>query len=79
MRSGADITEMNAVRKHLSKVKGGGLAKAAFPAGVVSLIVSDVAGDDLSVIASGPTVPDASTLAEAKTVFGGTAWKSPTL
>lgn len=69
LRSGADITEMNTVRKHLSSVKGGGLARAAFPARVVSLIVSDVAGDDLSVIASGPTVPDSSTLAEARTVL----------
>ncbi len=69
LRSGADITELNTVRKHLSSIKGGGLAKAAFPARVVSLIVSDVAGDDLSVIASGPTVPDASTLAEAETVL----------
>ena len=69
LRSGADITEMNTVRKHLSKVKGGGLARAAFPAQVVSLIVSDVAGDDLSVIASGPTVPDSSTLVEAKAVL----------
>ena len=69
LRSGADITEMNTVRKHLSRVKGGGLARAAFPARVVSLIVSDVAGDDLSVIASGPTVPDPSTLAEARAVL----------
>ena len=69
LRSGADITEMNTVRKHLSRVKGGGLARAAFPARVVSLIVSDVAGDDLSVIASGPTVPDSSTLAEARAVL----------
>ena len=65
LRSGADITEMNTVRKHLSRVKGGGLARAAFPARVLSLIVSDVAGDDHGVIASGPTVGDASTVAEA--------------
>ncbi len=69
LRSGADITEMNAVRKHLSRVKGGRLARAAYPARVVSLVVSDVAGDDLSVIASGPTVPDASTLGEAEAVL----------
>lgn len=69
LRSGADIAEMNAVRKHLSRVKGGGLAKAAFPARVLSLIVSDVAGDDLSVIASGPTVPDPGTFAEARAVL----------
>lgn len=70
LRSGADISEMNAVRKHLSRVKGGGLARAAFPARVLSLIISDVAGDDLSLIASGPTVPDSSTLEEARAVLG---------
>lgn len=69
LRSGADISEMNTVRKHLSRVKGGGLARAAFPARVLSLVISDVAGDDLSVIASGPTVPDPSTFAEARAVL----------
>ena len=69
LRSGADITEMNTVRKHLSSVKGGGLARAAFPARVLSLIVSDVAGDDHGVIASGPTVGDASTVTEAVEVL----------
>ena len=69
LRSGASITEMNVVRKHLSAVKGGGLARAAFPAPVLSLIISDVAGDDLSAIASGPTVPDTSTFAEARAVL----------
>jgi len=63
--SGAGIGEMNGVRKHLSAIKGGRLALAAAPARVVSLIISDVPGDDLSVIASGPTVPDASTSADA--------------
>lgn len=58
---GATIHEMNAVRKHLSRVKGGGLARSAHPATVVSLILSDVIGDDLDVIASGPTVQDSST------------------
>ena len=58
---GATIHEINVLRKHLSAVKGGRLARAAFPAGMVTLIVSDVVGDDLDVIASGPTVPDAST------------------
>lgn len=58
--SGADITEINAVRKGLSRIKGGRLALAAAPARVVSLIVSDVVGDDLSAIASGPTVPNTS-------------------
>lgn len=65
LKSGADITEMNTLRKHLSRVKGGQLARAAFPAQVVSLIVSDVVGDDLTSIASGPTVPDPSTFADA--------------
>jgi glycerate 2-kinase len=63
--SGADITEMNTVRKHLSKLKGGHLAVAAMPAQVVSMIMSDVVGDDLSVIASGPTAPDPSTFQDA--------------
>ena len=59
LTSGADIGEMNCVRKHLSAIKGGRLALAAAPARVVSLIISDVPGDDLSIIASGPTVADA--------------------
>ena len=58
---GANIVELNAIRKHLSAVKGGGLARAAFPASVVTLMLSDVIGDPLDVIASGPTVPDTST------------------
>jgi glycerate-2-kinase len=65
LRAGADIFELNAVRKHLSRVKGGRLARAAFPATVVSLIISDVIGDRLDVIASGPTAPDASTYKDA--------------
>ena len=65
LNSGADITEMNTVRKHLSRLKGGRLALEAAPARVVSLIVSDVVGDDLSTIASGPTVPDPTTFADA--------------
>jgi glycerate 2-kinase len=65
LHSGADITEINTVRKHLSHIKGGRLAIAAAPARVVSLIVSDVVGDDLSTIASGPTVPDPSSLQDA--------------
>lgn len=69
LASGADIGEMNVVRKHLSAIKGGRLAAAAYPARVVSLIISDVAGDDLSVIASGPTVADPSTFAEARAVL----------
>ena len=63
--SGATIEEINAVRKHLSATKGGQLARATAPATVVGLLVSDVAGDRLDVIASGPTVPDPSTFDEA--------------
>lgn len=63
--SGATIHEMNAVRKHLSALSGGNLARAAFPAQVLGLIVSDVVGDELDVIASGPTVPDPTTFCDA--------------
>ena len=69
LMSGAAIGDMNCVRKHLSAIKAGRLAAAAAPAEVVSLIISDVPGDDPSVIASGPTVPDPSTLAEARAVL----------
>jgi glycerate 2-kinase len=69
LRSGATIHELNAVRKHLSRLKGGGLARAASPARVVCLALSDVVGDDLSTIASGPTVPDPTTFAEALDVL----------
>ena len=65
LRSGAAIGNMNCVRKHLSSIKGGRLAQAAFPARVVSLLISDVPGDDPAVIASGPTVADASSTSEA--------------
>jgi glycerate 2-kinase len=65
LSSGANINEMNCVRKHLSQIKGGRLAAACAPAQVVTLTISDVPGDDPSVIASGPTVPDATTCAEA--------------
>jgi glycerate 2-kinase len=65
LNSGADIFEMNTVRKHLSKLKAGRLALAAAPARVITLIVSDVVGDDLSTIASGPTVPDPTTVQDA--------------
>ena len=65
LRSGAPIDEMNCVRKHLSAIKGGRLALRAFPARVVSLMISDVPGDDPSVIASGPTVPDPTTRHDA--------------
>lgn len=69
LRSGATITEMNCVRKHLSKIKGGRLAMACYPARVISLIISDVPGDDLSSIASGATVPDPSSYADAREVL----------
>jgi hydroxypyruvate reductase len=62
---GADIHELNTVRKHLSAIKGGQLARLASPATVLTLVLSDVIGDDLDVIGSGPTVPDRSTYAEA--------------
>ncbi|HID87998.1 MAG TPA: DUF4147 domain-containing protein, partial [Anaerolineae bacterium] len=65
LRCGATINEINAVRKHLSQIKGGGLARLAHPAELVSLILSDVVGNPLDVIASGPTVPDVSTFAQA--------------
>lgn len=61
LRSGATINEINTVRKHLSRVKGGGLARIAAPATIISLILSDVLGNPLDVIASGPTVPDPTT------------------
>jgi len=69
LASGAHIGEMNCVRKHLSRIKGGRLAAACAPAQVVTLTISDVPGDDPSVIASGPTVPDASTCAEALAIL----------
>jgi len=69
LRAGADITELNTVRKHLSRLKGGGLARAAAPARVVTLVLSDVVGDDLSTIASGPTVPDPTTYADARRIL----------
>lgn len=65
MMSGATIDELNVVRKHLSMIKGGRLARAAYPAMVISLIMSDVVGDPLESIASGPTAPDSSTYADA--------------
>ncbi len=69
LRSGASIQELNAVRKHLSRLKGGGLALAAAPARVVALVLSDVVGDDLSTIGSGPTEPDPTTFAQALAVL----------
>jgi glycerate 2-kinase len=69
LRSGAAIGEINAVRKHLSRIKGGRLGRLAYPARVVTLAVSDVSGDDPAVIGSGPTVPDPTTLSDASTVL----------
>ncbi len=77
LRSGAAIDEMNCVRKHLSAIKGGRLAKACAPARVVTLIVSDVPGDSPAVIGSGPTVPDPTTCADALAVLGRYAIAMP--
>ncbi len=66
---GASIHEINTIRKHLSLIKGGRLAKAALPATVISLILSDVVGDDLDIIASGLTVPDSSTFKDCKDII----------
>jgi len=66
LKSGANIGEINCVRKHLSRIKGGRLAQRAQPANVVTLAISDVPGDDPAVIGSGPTVPDPTTLADAR-------------
>jgi len=70
LKCGADIAETNAVRKHLSAVKGGQLARLAAPATTISLILSDVIDDPLDVIASGPTAPDSSTFSEVWTILG---------
>ena len=69
LASGADIAQMNTVRRHLSAIKGGRLAAAAHPAKVVSLLISDVPGDDPAAIASGPTIADPSTFADARAVL----------
>ena len=69
LRSGATINEINVVRKHLDRVKGGGLARLAAPAQLVTLVLSDVVGNPLDAIASGPTVADTSTFADAAAVF----------
>jgi glycerate 2-kinase len=68
LRSGANIGEINCVRKHLSRIKGGRLARRAYPAKVVTLAISDVPGDDPAVIGSGPTVPDPTTLEDARAI-----------
>ncbi len=69
LRAGAAIDELNAVRKHLSRMKGGQLARHIFPAQLIALILSDVVGDPLDVIASGPTTPDPTTYADALQIF----------
>ena len=69
LKSGARINEINAVRKHISNFKGGWFAKKAYPATILNLVLSDVVGDDLEVIASGPTVPDSTTFADARRVL----------
>lgn len=69
LHSGATIDEINCVRKHLSAIKGGRLAKACYPARVLSLAISDVPGDDPSVIASGPTVADGTSIADATAIL----------
>jgi glycerate 2-kinase len=68
LRSGANIGEINTVRKHLSRIKGGRLARHAHPAKLATIAISDVPGDDPAVIGSGPTMPDPSTLAEARAI-----------
>ncbi len=69
LKSGAPISEMNCVRKHLSAIKGGRLAAAAYPARVVSLVISDVPGDDLAAVGSGPTVADPTSFAQARAII----------
>ncbi|MDY6818696.1 MAG: DUF4147 domain-containing protein [Halobacteriales archaeon] len=78
LASGATIHEINAVRKHLSAIKGGQLASAAKPATLAGVIISDVVGDDLDVIASGPTVPDRSTFEDALAVLDRYRIDAPT-
>src|SRR5215831_20093474 len=69
LRAGATIRELNAVRKHLSAIKGGQLARWAAPASVISLIISDVVGDPVDFIASGPTAPDTSSFSDALAII----------
>src|SRR6202000_2897678 len=69
LRSGAGIGDMNTVRKHMSRIKGGRLARAGKRAEIVTLAISDVPRDDPSAIASGPTVPDPTTLADARALL----------
>jgi glycerate 2-kinase len=78
LKSGANIAEMNCVRKHLSAIKGGRLAAACYPAKVVTLTISDVPGDDPAVIASGPTVPDRTSFADALAILEKYSITEPT-
>lgn len=78
LKSGATISEMNVIRKHLSKVKGGGFAATLFPATVASLLFSDVPGNDMTVIASGPTVMDSTTKENAMEIIKKYSLKSVT-
>ena len=77
LASGADIAEMNCVRKHLSAIKGGRLAAAASPARVVTLLISDVPGDDPGVIGSGPSVADPTSVADARAILARYAIQLP--
>lgn len=77
LSSGAAISDMNCVRKHFSEIKGGRLALAAYPAKMVSYIVSDIPGDDLSLVSSGPTIPNSSTRQDALTIINQYGLKLP--
>jgi glycerate 2-kinase len=77
LASGAPISAMNAVRKHVSTIKGGRLAAAAFPARVISLVVSDIPGDNPALVASGPTIPDASSRQDALAIVEAYRMKLP--
>jgi len=79
LKSGAAIQELNTVRKHLSRLKGGQLARLASPAAVIALILSDVVGDDPAVIGSGPTAPDSSTLKDALAVLEKHGMRGPVI
>ena len=77
LRSGAPIAEINAVRKHLSRIKGGKLARAAGPCPILALSISDVPGDDPAIIASGPVSPDPTTLEDARAILARRAVEAP--
>ena len=77
LRSGANIGEINTVRKHLSRIKGGRLARHAYPARLATIAISDVPKDDPSAIGSGPTVPDPTTLADARAIVAKYALDLP--